>query len=144
MKDERIQATANSFAARGFFIWFSLLPISLLYRVLILKQHVRDFWDILAIFFIGAFFVFIAYARKGVLDHDFKRRWLVICISASIGAFIGSLAVQFIFLGRTHAVSVVDVGTFLIAFPLGIGPVIGMSYFLNRRWKRKEGIEDEN
>ncbi len=136
MKDERIQATANSFAARGFFIWCSLLPISLLYRMLILKQDIGDFWDIFAIFSIGAFFVFIAYARTGVLDHDFKRRWLVICISACIGA----LTVLFI-LGRIH--SVVDVGVFLIGFLPGMGLCIGIAHVLNRHWKRKEGIEDE-
>ena len=104
--------------------------------MLILKQHVRYFWDIFAILFIGAFFVFIAYARKGVLDHDFKRRWLAICISACIGA----LTVQFI-LGQIH--SVVDVGVFLIGFLPGMGLCIGIAHFLNRRWKRKEGIEDE-
>ena len=136
MKDERIQAAANRFAAGGFFIWFVLMLISLNYRTLILKQQAREFWDIFAIFIIGLLYVFIAYASKGVLDHDFKRRWLAVCI----GAFIGIFTVFFI-MGQIH--SVVDAGGLLIGFFLGIGPVIGISYFLNRRWKRKEGIEDE-
>jgi len=136
MKDERIQATANRFAAGGFIIWFVLMLISLNYRTLILKQHPREFWDILAIFFIGMLYVFIAYANKGVLDHDFKRRWLTIGIVNLIVLFA-----LFFFMGQIH--SVVDAGGALIGFLLGIGPVIGISYFLNRRWKRKEGIEDE-
>lgn len=136
MKDERIQATTNSCAAGGFCIYYLLLTTSLLYRMLILNQHVRYFWDIFAILFIGAFFVFIAYARKGVLDHDFKRRWAAICI----GAFVGILTVFFI-MGQIH--SVVDVGLLLIGFLPGMGLCIGIAHFLNRRWKRKEGIEDE-
>jgi energy-coupling factor transporter transmembrane protein EcfT len=136
MKDERIQTTVNRFAARGFFIWYLLMSISIFYRALILKQHIRDFWDIFAIFIIGTFYVFIAYANKGVLDHGFKRRWLTICISAFIGVFTW----QFI-AGPMH--SVVEMGAFLIVLLPTMGLVIGIAYFLNRRWKRKEGIEDE-
>ena len=136
MKDERIQTTANHYAARGFFIWYLLLTISLLYRTLILRQHPRDFWDIFAIFCIGTLFVFIAYAKKGIFDHNFKRIWLTICISA----FIGILTVQFI-AGRMH--SVVDAGALLIGFLPGMGLVIVIAHFLNKLWKRKEGIEDE-
>ena len=136
MKDERIQTTVSNFAAGGFIIWYVLTLISLDYRLLILKQHPRDFWDFIAIFILGTFFVFIAYASKGVLDHGFKRRWLTICIAA----FIGIITVQFI-TGQIH--SVVDVGASLIGVLPGLGLVIGIAYFLNRRWKRKEGIEDE-
>ena len=136
MKDERIQTTVNRCAAGGFAIWFLLMSISLLYRMLILKQHIRDWWDIFAIWFIGILYLFIAQANKGVLDHGFKRRWLAICI----GAFIGIFAVFFI-MGRIH--SVVDVGAVLIGFLPGMGLVIGIAHFLNRRWERKEGIEDE-
>ncbi len=136
MKDERIQTTVNRFAAGGFFIWYVLTLISLNYRLLILKQHPRDFWDFFAIFLIANIFVFIAYASKGAFDHDFKRRWLAI----GIGVFIVNFTLFFI-MGRIH--SVVDVGESLIGFLLGMGLVIGIAHFLNRRWKRKEGIEDE-
>jgi VanZ family protein len=136
MKDERIQTTANHFAAIGFFIWYILMSISLCCRTLILKQHPREWWDIFAIFCFGTIFVFVAYANKGILDCDFKRRWLTICISAIIGIF----AAQFI-AGQIH--SVVDVAGTLSGALLGMGLVIGIAYFLNRRWKRNEGIEDE-
>ena len=136
MKDERIQTTVNRFAAGGFFIWYVLTLISLNYRLLILKQHPREIWDICAIFCIGLLFVFIAYANKGVLDHGFKRLWLGICIGSFIGIFT-----TFFIMGRIH--SVVDVGAVLIGFLPGMGLCIGIAYFLNRRWKRKEGIEDE-
>ena len=64
MKDERIQTTVNRCAARGFIIWFVLMLISLNYRLLILKQHPRDFWDFLVIFLIADLFVFVAYAKE--------------------------------------------------------------------------------
>jgi len=136
MKDERIQTTVNRFAAIGFFIWYVLMLISLDYRLLILKQHPREIWDIFAIFCIGTLFVFIAYANKGVFAHGFKRFWLTMCIFLIIGLF----TFQFI-AGQIH--SVVDVGASLIGSLAGAGLVIGIAHFLNRRWKRKEGIEDE-
>ena len=136
MKDERIQTTVNRFAAGGFFIWYVLTLISLNYRLLILKQHPRDFWDFFAIFLIANLFVFIAYANKGVFDHGFNRMWLTI----GIGVIIVIFTLNFI-TGRMH--SVVDVGRVLIGSLAGVGLVIGIAHFLNRRWKRKEGIEDE-
>ncbi len=134
--DERIQATVNRFAAGGYWILYLLISISLCYRVLILKQHPRDWWDILAIWLIGILFVFIAYANKGVFDHRFKKFWLTICIFVLIGIFT-----LFFIMGPIH--SVVEVGAMLIGSLSGMGLVIGIAYFLNRHWKRKEGIEDE-
>ena len=136
MKDERIQTTVNHIARRGFCIWYVLMLISLNYRLWILKQHPRDFWDIFAIWVIGTLFVFIAYANKGVFDHGFKMRWLTIGIVNLIVLFT-----LFFIMGQIH--SVVDVGAFLIGYLPAMGLVIGIAYFLTRRWKRKEGIEDE-
>jgi hypothetical protein len=136
MKDERIQTTVNRFAAIGYFIWYVLMAISLDYRLLILKQHPREIWDIFAIFCIGTFFVFIAYANKGVLDHDFRKIWLTIGIVNLIVIFT-----LFFIMDKIH--TVVDVGVILIGFLPGMGLVIGIAHLLNRRWKRKEGIEDE-
>ena len=136
MKDERIQATTNRFAAGGYWILYLLISISLCYRGLILKQHPREWWDIFAILVIGILFVFIAYANKGLFDHDFKRMWLTI----GIGVIIVNITLFFI-MGKIH--SVVHVGVFLVGLLLGMGPVIAIAHFLNRRWKRKEGIEDE-
>ena len=113
--------------------------ISIYYRMLILKQHPREFWDIFAIFFIGTLYVSIGRAKNGVIDPGlFKWRSLTICIVAA--GISGFLTWQFIE-GRTF--SVVEVGVFLISFLLGMGLVIGILHFLTRRWKRKEGIEDE-
>ena len=136
MKDERIRTTANRFGAMAFLLWYFLLSISLCYRALILKQHIRDFWDIFGIYCIGIVFGFIAFASKGVLGHGFKRRWLTI----GIVVLIGNLTL-FSIMGQIH--SVVDVGGVLIGLLLGLGLVIGIAHFLNRRWKRREGIEDE-
>ena len=136
MKDERIETTINRIARRAFVIWYFLMLIALNYRLLVLKQHPREFWDFIAIFTIANIYGFIAFASKGVLDHRFKRRWLIICISV----LIGMLTVSFIG-GRIH--SVVDVGALLVGLLPGLGLAIGIAYFLNRRWKRKEGIVDE-
>ncbi len=136
MKDERIQATINRFAAGGFFIWYVLTLISFNYRLLILKQHPREFWDFFAIFMIANLFVFIAYASKGAFAHNFKRFWWFLGIYITILVFT-----LFFIKGEIH--SVADGTTHLAGALLGLGPVIATAYFLNRRWKRKEGIEDE-
>ena len=137
MKDERIQNTMNRIAALGFFcICYLLVPISVLYRMLILKQHPREFWDIIAILFIGMFFLCIAYAKAGFVPHVSKREWLTI----GIGNFIVFCTLFFI-MSEKH--SVVDVGGMLIGFIPAMGLVIGIFHFLKRRWERKEGIEDE-
>jgi hypothetical protein len=44
-------------------------------------------------------------------------------------------------MGQIH--SVVDVVGVLVGLLLAIGLVVGVTLFLNRRWERKEGIEDE-
>ena len=136
MKDERIQSTINRFAAAGFFIWYVLTLISLNYRLLILKQNPREFWDFFTIFLIANIFVFIAYANKGVLDFGFKKRWFTISVSVIITIF----AVLFI-TGKIDSVADM-LGTFL-GLLLGLSLAIGISYLLNQHWKRKEGIEDE-
>jgi hypothetical protein len=136
MKDERIQTTVNHIARRGFIIYFVLMIISINYRLWILKQHPREFYDFMAIFFIASLYVFIAFSKKGVFDQNFKRFWFAICI----GIIIVNITLMFI-IGRIH--SIVDMAAFLIAHLLGVGLVIGIAYLLNQRWKRKEGIEDE-
>ena len=136
MKDERIQTTVNRIAKRGFIIYFVLMIISINYRLWILQQHPREFWDFMAIFFIASFYGFIAFSNKGVFDQNFKKFWFAICI----GIIFVNTTLMFI-IGRIH--SIVDMSVFLIASLLGVGLVIAIAYFLNRRWKRKEGIEDE-
>ena len=136
MKDERIQTTVNHIGRIGFIIYFVLMVISINYRLWILKQHPRQFWDFMAIFFIASFYGFITFSNKGVFDHNFKRFWFAICI----GIIIVNITLMFI-IGRIH--SIVDLCVFLFASLLGVGLLIAIAYFLNRRWKRKEGIEDE-
>ena len=136
MKDERIETTVNHIAARVLLIWQLLVFISLVYRILILKQHIRDYWDVFAILFIGSLCGFIAFANKGVFDHVFKRIWLTIFI-------VGITVIFTVFCIMGQIDSVVDVGLFLIGVLPGLGLVTGIAYFLNRRWKRKEGLEDE-
>ncbi len=130
--DERIQATFNRFAAVGFLIWQLLLSISICYRMWFLKQHIREIWDIFAILCFGILFVSIACAKKGIFFPLSKWGWLALCI------FLFAL---FFIMGQIH--SVVDVGGVLLGLLLAMGLVVGVTHFLNRRWERKEGIEDE-
>ncbi len=132
MKDERIQTTIDHIARRAFVIWYVLMLISLDYRLLILKQHPREIWDIFAIFLIANLFVIIACAKKGIFFLLSKRGWLALCIFLFALSFIT---------GQIH--SVVDVGGVLIGLLLATGLIFGIAHFLTRRWERKEGIEDE-
>ena len=136
MKDERIQTTVAHICRIGFVIFFVLTLISINYRLWILKQHPREFWDFMAIFFIASFYGFIAFSNKGVFDHNFKRYWFAICI---VIIFV-NITLMFI-IGRIH--SIVDLCVFLFSSLFGVGLCIAIAYCLNRRWKRKEGIEDE-
>ncbi len=136
MKDERIQTTINHITRRAFAIYFVLMIISINYLLWILKQHPREFWDFMAIFIIASFYGFFAFSNKGIFDQNFKRFWFAICI----GIIIVNITLMFI-IGRIH--SIVELGVFLIASLLGVGLCIAIAYFLNRHWKRKEGIEDE-
>jgi len=136
MKDERIQATINHIGRIGFAIFFVLTLISINYRLYVLKQHPRLFWDFMAIFFIVSLYGFIAFANKGVFEQNFKRFWFAICIVI----IITNMTLMFI-MGRIH--SIVDLFVFLSSSLLGVGLVIAAAYFLNRHWKRREGIEDE-
>lgn len=136
MKDERIQTTANRFAAKVFMIWYILLSISLSYRTLILRQQPHQWWDIAAIWFIGTFFLFIAYASKGVLDHGFKRLALTVGITV-----IAVNTALFYITGQIK--SFAELGAFLAGVIPSVGLVLAVAYFLNRRWKQKEGLQDE-
>ncbi len=136
MKDERIQTTANRIGRMGFIICFVLMIISINYRLWILKQPPREFWDFMAIFFIASLYGFIAFSKKGVFDQNFKKFWFAICI----GIIFVNITLMFI-TGRIH--SIVDLCVFLFSSLFGVGLIIAVAYFLNRRWKRKEGIEDE-
>ena len=136
MKDERIQTTVAHIGRIGFIMYFVLMVISINFRLWILKQHPREFWDFMAIFFIVSLYGFVAFATKGVFDHNFKRSWFAI----GTGIVIGNMALMYI-MGRIH--SIVDLCVFLFSSLFGVGLIIAVAYLLNRRWKRKEGIEDE-
>ena len=114
---------------------YFLITISLYYRMLILKQHPRDFWDIFTIWVIGMFFVFIASANKGLYDIGSKRFWLALGTGVTIST-LTFLTLLFI-AGEIH--SVADAGLYLIGLLFGIGPVIAIAYFLNRA---RSGVND--
>jgi hypothetical protein len=137
MKDERIKATVDHIGRISFLICFVLMLISLNYRLWILKQNPREFWDFLAIFFIVSFYGSIAFARKGVFDYNFKK----IMLTVGITVIVVNTALFYI-MGQIK--SITELGAFLIGVIPSTGLVIAVAYLLNRHWKRKEGIEDES
>ena len=136
MKDERIQTTVNHIARIGFIIYFVLMIIAINYRLWILKQHPRQFWDFVAIFFIVSLYASTAFANKGVFDHGFKKTMLILGITV-----ITVNTALFFIMGQIN--SIAELGAFLIGVIPTMGLIIAIAYFLNWRWKRKEGIEDE-
>ena len=136
MKDERIETTINRVVRPGFVILYFLMMISLDYRILILKQPLRDYWDFAAIWLIATLFGFVALASRGGFDYGFKGYWL------KISVIVLAVVPATLFLaGQIH--SVAEVAAMLIGGVPAMGLVIGTAYFLNRHWRRKEGIEDE-
>lgn len=137
MKDERIQVTMNHFAAIGFlFICYVWVPLSVLYRTMVLKQHPREFRDIVAIFFIGILLLGVGYVKASFVPILSKREYWIIGIVNFIVIFT-----LFWIMGLLQ--SVVDIGEMLIGYIVAMMLVIGMFHVLKRRWQRKEEIEDE-
>jgi hypothetical protein len=136
MKDERIQLTSNRFAASVFLIWYYLLSISLVYRTFILKQPPSQWWDIAAIWLIGVFFLFIVYAGKGVFDHCLKR----LALTIGITVIVVNTAL-FYLLGQIHSIR--ELGAFLLGVIPSVGLVFAAAYLLNRRWKQKQGLDED-
>lgn len=137
MKDERIQTTMNRIATLGFLcICYVLLPLAVLYRMLVLKQQPGEFWDLIAMFFIGMLFLGVAYVRAGFVPLVSRKEWLII----GMVNLVVLVALGFI-MGRVHGVA--DGAATLVGFTLAMALVIGVLHFVRRRWDRREQMEQQ-
>ncbi|HLS89814.1 MAG TPA: hypothetical protein VK101_01005 [Limnochordia bacterium] len=87
MKDERIQAVVHQSQAMGFSIlYFGMLAI-FLFRMVYLKQSVRDFGDFALVWLIAGLLPSVLTAMRGGLDPAQMRgraRWLAPVIAALV------------------------------------------------------------
>jgi len=131
IKDERIQSSMRHIASQGFLIWYFLMLASLLYRQFYLKQPVEQYWDLAAIFFIGAMFVSISmFGRGAVHENAIKRlyKWMALSIIVTV------VAVNYI-LGNIESIKQLIVT--IISTAIGLSLVMVVFYILYKRWESK-------
>jgi hypothetical protein len=131
IKDERIQSSMRHVASQGFWVWYILLLASLLCRQFYLRQPIDQYWDIAAIFFIGALFVSISMFGRGAVHKNAITRLYVGMLPAII---VGGVVASY-FLGNITSIKEL-VGTII---GLGIGASLAMMafYLLYRRWESR-------
>ena len=118
-------------ASQGFVIWWILMNTSLLYRQFYLKQPIEQYWDLAAIFFIGAIFGSISMFGRGALhDNVFKiiYKWMVPFL------IIGLVALNFI-LGNIASIKQLIVT--IIGAAIGASLSMVVFYILYKRWESK-------
>jgi hypothetical protein len=128
--DERIRQTKNRVASQGFGIWYLLLLAALLYRQFYLKQPIQQYWDLAAIFFVGAGYVSISIFAKGALPESYIPRafkWtppVIIITIVAVNYLLGNI--------RTIPQLIVTI----IFAAVGVSLVMIIFYYLYERWER--------
>ncbi len=131
IKDERIQSSMRHITSQGFFIWFILMNVSLLYRQFYLKQPVEQYWDLAAIFFIGAIFVSISMFGRGAVHKNAIPRlfkWMAPFI------LIGVVASTYI---QGNITSINQLIVTIISAAIGLSLALVVCYILYKRWESK-------
>ncbi|MBT7914087.1 hypothetical protein HN588_09280 [Candidatus Bathyarchaeota archaeon] len=134
--DERIQATYHQWSARGFLVWYWLLLIDLLYRQFYLHQPVREYWDLGAIFFIGTGFVFLALLSKGGYSGNLGRHFKIITPTVVV-----TILVVNVLMGKVNTIG--DSAKTILGAALGMALILPVSFYLNRRWEKRQGLRDD-
>jgi len=131
IKDERIQSSIQHIASQGFMIVYFLILASLLYRQFYLKQTIEQYWDIAAIFFIGALYVSISIFYRGAIQRQDIAKMYKVMIPIII---IGIVAVVFF---QGQITSVKQLITTIISSVIGLSLILVLFYLLYRRWESK-------
>jgi hypothetical protein len=131
VNDERIRASVSKIGSQVFGIWYVLLLASLLYRQFYLRQPLRQYWDIAAIFFIGTAYGTISlFARGAVYTNRIAR-----CIKWSVPTLlVTNVAVAFL---QGHVKTIGDLIVSILGGVIGISVLGALLFFLYRRWERK-------
>ncbi|HUT75025.1 MAG TPA: DUF6773 family protein [Armatimonadota bacterium] len=129
--DERITATHQRWAARGFWFLFIALPTDLLVRVLLLKQEPRQYLDIALIWMAAMLYVGIGMTASGVAPFGGKRSksWLVILIIAVGGP------VELTLMGMVHTLA--DLIAIIISGTAGAFVMLIILRVIYGVWERK-------
>jgi len=131
IKDERIQSSMRHIASQGFLIWYFLMLASLLYRQFYLKQPIEQYWDLAAIFLIGAIFVSISMFNRGAVHENAIKRIYKGMVPSII---ITVVAVNYI-LGNIASIKQLIVT--IISTAIGLSLVMVVFYILYKRWESK-------
>ena len=139
--DERIKTVRNRAAAGGFFITFCLLLIDLNYRVYYLKQAPGDYWDIFMIWFASTLYAGITMFSSGMMSgrtQVFIREFKILIACAIVLALV-----TLYFQGRiTSLHDFAEIMLGLIVFALAFFSVIFFYNYLNRRWEKKNELDE--
>ncbi|MFC1693803.1 DUF6773 family protein [Candidatus Latescibacterota bacterium] len=138
--DERIKTVRNRSAAGGFLITYCLLLIDLLYRQFYLKQSPGDYWDIFMIWFVSMLYVGITAFSSGMVSGQVKvGRQLKILIPG----FIVIMFVIFYIHGKITTLH--ELAGIIVSLVVGVPvfcSVVLFYYYLNRRWEKKNELEE--
>ena len=131
IKDERIQSSMRHIGFQVFVIWYWLMLASLLFRQFYLKQPIEQYWDLAAIFFIGAIFGSISMFGRGAIHKNaitglFKRMVPSIIITVvAVNYILGNIA------------SIKQLIVTIISTAIGLSLVLVVFYILYKRWESK-------
>jgi len=135
--DERIVATHQRWAARGFGILFIALAIDLIVRTLILKQDLWQYLDIGLIWMATILYVSIGMTASGVAPYGGERSktWLAMLAIVVTNTVVLTLIV----LGRIHtrAEVIATVAFGLIGGGAGVFWALGILRGICARWERR-------
>ena len=135
--DERINTVRNRAAAGGFFIMFSLLLIDALYRQFYLKQPPGDYWDIMMIWFAGTLYAGITMYSSGAMSGQIIRQFKII-IPVVIVVVLATN-----YWGRITSVhDLAEMMLSLIVLVPALFLVAFFYYYLNRRWEKKNELDE--
>jgi hypothetical protein len=136
VNDERIRSSIRKITSQVFGIWYVLLLASLLYRQFYLGQPLRQYWDIVVIFFIGTSYATISmFARGAVYENRITK-----CVKWSVPTLlVTNVAVAYF---RGHIKTIGDLIASVIGGAIGIALVGILLCFLYRRWEKKIDVSE--
>ena len=136
LRDERISQSRRRIAAGGFGIWYILLLGILIYRQFYLGQPWNEYWDIALAFFIGTSYVTIASFAQGAVYETSIIRY----VKWTVPSILITIVVVMYFQGLVN--TVVELLTVVTSALLGLSMVGLLSYYLYRRWEKKNDLAD--
>ena len=136
VSDERIRLSIREITSQVFGIWYVLMIASLLYRQFYLGQPLRQYWDIVVIFFIGTSYATISMFARGAV---YKNR-LTKCAKWSVPTLLATNVAVAYFRGYIKTIG--DLIVSIIGGAIGIALLGILLFFLYRRWERNIDLSE--